>query len=120
MSGHTPGPWEWFEDGYGRRRLQTPDRGRLVVMDFVRSGMQGAAPRFAEMDDDQPRGRRGGIMRAVDPWTHPDGKLIAAAPDLIAACKLALDQFVGAVVRTSEVDETFKAIEAAIAKAEGR
>jgi len=84
---HTPGPWEWVDDSFGRVRLQTPDRGRLIVMDFVRCGMQGATPRFAVMDDGLPRGRRGGILHAVDPWAHPDGRLIAAAPELLAALK---------------------------------
>lgn len=84
---HTPGPWYWHDDGSNRYSLRTPDRGQLIVMDFARKGMNGAAPRFAVMDDDQPRGRRGGILTAVDPATHPDGLLIAAAPDLFDALR---------------------------------
>lgn len=49
------GPWRWFGSG-GRRRkevniyLATTHSGRRYVMDFARSGMNGAQPRF------QPKG----------------------------------------------------------------
>lgn len=47
----TRGPWRWFGSG-GRRRkevnlyLATTHSGRRYVMDFIRSGMGGAQPRF--------------------------------------------------------------------------
>ena len=86
----TGGPWDW------RVNLATRSvelhAGREYVMDFVRWGMQNAAPRF----------RRDGLMvRTIDllaivpghahhaGWwqtiDHPDARLIAAAPALYEA-----------------------------------
>lgn len=62
---YTNGPWEWTEWGSGRLKLSTPDRGKLIVMDFVRQGMNGAVARFAHWDgieDGAPRARIGGIL----------------------------------------------------------
>jgi len=44
----TPGPWGWFgyAGGSGNIYLATIGNGRRYVMDFVRWGMTGAAPRF--------------------------------------------------------------------------
>lgn len=88
---HTPGPWEWFVRFDGVIYLGTPDKGHLIVMDFARKGMRAAQPRFAVWDGmaaGKPRERLGGILQdglVVDGATHPDAKLIAAAPDLFAA-----------------------------------
>jgi hypothetical protein len=52
----TRGPWRWFGHG-GREKKQinvylaTTHSGHVFVMDFERSGMHGAAPRF------HPKGR---------------------------------------------------------------
>ena len=87
-SNHTPGPWGWFRHGGDRLYLGTPDRGRLIVMDFTRAGMQGAQPRFsvwAGQETGAPRERLGGIMRTAEELpvdTHPDARLIADAPQL--------------------------------------
>lgn len=89
---HTPGPWQWEFDGAGRPRLVTPDRGKLYVMGFRRFGMQGAAPEFSYWDgitEGEPRGRRGGIMEPLPLFhgrsgLHPDARVIAAAPVLLA------------------------------------
>jgi hypothetical protein len=100
LRGHTPGPWEWVEGTRGPR-LSTPDRGKLIVMDFVRCGMQGAQPRFARWDgigEGSPRTRMGGILtKGTD---HPDARLIAAAPALLAelTARRARDAEVGALV----------------------
>lgn len=95
----TPGPWQWsFDATYGRPSLGTPDRGRLIVMDFGRMGMQGATARFAQWEgiaDGAPRERFGGYMMDFTEYhgrfgMHPDARLIAAAPDLFRACQQAL------------------------------
>ena len=99
MSNPTPGPWIWHlqhnERGYN---LVHPHRGWLLVMDFVRKGMQLGQPRFATWKGED-RGRMGGIMRPVSELValdqHPDARLIAAAP----AYKLALDMLMAGVAR---------------------
>jgi hypothetical protein len=85
---HTPGPWQWAVNGQ-RSSLIHPHRGHLIVMDFVRLGMQGATFRLATWDGDE-RGLMGGIMRPAHEIAlaaHPDARLIEAAPDLLAACE---------------------------------
>lgn len=123
MSKHayTRGPWEWTFRDFGGVMLQTPDRGKLVVMGFARKGMNSAEPLFAVMDDDQPRGRRGGILCSASELakehgdlTHPDAMLIAAAPDLAEALQGLRDGVLG----LDQSDEASVAeVEALIAKA---
>lgn len=83
---HTPGPWTWCSTQYGSY-LGTPDRGRLVVMDFAKHP-RGVEPRFATWDGPD-RGRMGGVMVAASKLggcsEHPDARLIASAPALFAA-----------------------------------
>lgn len=93
MKQHTPGPWAWYERHDGQVYLATPNRGHLVVMDFVRLGMNYAQPRFAEWDGDE-RANMGGIMRPAKELilpSHPDVRLIENAPMLLAACKAAME-----------------------------
>ena len=119
MSEHTPGPWEWFQE-YGRVYLATPDRGRLYVMGFKRLGMNDAQPAFAVWEG-EARGRFGGIMHPaseLDLSKNPDARLIAAAPDLLEACKAARDW--RGLDGDGISDPTRLALIAAIAKAEGR
>ena len=88
----TPGPWQWVSRLDGEVYLAHPLAGWLTVMDFVRLGMQKGQPRFAEWAGDE-RERMGGIMRPakeLDLSLHPDARLIAAAPDLLAACRRSL------------------------------
>lgn len=63
----TPGPWRWHGNTDNRHVwLQTPRMGGMTVMDFVRWGMQQAAPRFG-VD---------GLMRTADTMVR-----YAVAPD---------------------------------------
>jgi len=108
--------WEIYGGGcFENVYLRTPDRGKLTVMDFVRMGMRGAQPRFAKWDGEN-RDRFGGIMypaKELDLNAHPDARLIAAAPEMLAALKMAL----GAFERNDCID--WSELQVVIAKAEG-
>ena len=137
MSGHTPGPWAWYGDGaHHQIYLATAHSGRRWVMGFNRWGMRGAQPCFQSggilraasdlftfvVGDKSVRGiaaakSDGSVYRYdVSGIDHPDARLIAAAPDLLAACKAYLDM----AHDLSDVDAVNAQIEAAIAKAEGQ
>lgn len=83
-AGHTPGPWRWTTMGSNNMMLATPNRGRLIIMDFCRKGMNGAMPRFARRDPAD----RGGILEDVrtpeEAESFPDARLISDAPLLLA------------------------------------
>jgi hypothetical protein len=99
---HTPGPWRWEFNAAHKTVDLVGGRPMfdLTVMDFARWGMGNAVPRFRDTSDDG--------MNLVDrlcdkpewlapepgrehhkSWhqlvTHPDARLIAAAPDLLEA-----------------------------------
>lgn len=92
MSKHTPGPWEWRFFG-DKLTLCTVGRGCIIVMDFIRKGMNGATARFGM---ERTSTDRAGVMRLaeeVDLDTHPDARLLKAAPELLATAKSARDLY---------------------------
>ena len=132
---HTPGPWYWHTDHAGSVSLRTPDRGNLIVMDFVRKGMNGANPRLAYwqgLPGGAQRERMGGILDTFNA-EHPDAALIAAAPELLEALKAIEGRITKAANafyvsgKRSDLQAAFdgwkvdaQQARAAIAKAEGR
>lgn len=123
MAQHTPGPWQWvFRDNGKDAFLIHPGHGWLTVMDFARRGMQGGTFRLATWEGGE-RGSMGGIMRPaheVDVANHPDARLIAAAPELLAALEELVSLYeaprdeIGGVERL-----VLGRVRAAIAKARG-
>lgn len=96
MTKHTPGPWAVKKVG---------ERAFYVRMFIGSAHLPSSATGFADF--------------AVQPYQFPDkaeanARLIAAAPEMLAALKLALDDF-GA----DYIGDTIDAMRDAIAKAEG-
>lgn len=118
----TPGPWRW-EVNQSLKQIQLLGgipKFDLIVMDFVRYGMSGAAPRFN--NSVQPTNLNL-MVRAEEfaypvegrehhsSWfkniEHPDAKLIASAPDLL---KLAIALRNGRIPSLNEVDEVLNRV----------
>ena len=73
---HTPGPWRWHMSGGYAMLVSVP----LRDADPWNPQMSG------QIADD---GSAGGEYRVILDPNSPNGKLIAAAPELLAACKYA-------------------------------
>ena len=93
MSNHTPGPWSVAED-FCENGLIESLFGNVAVVHG-----------FGNPDDE----------------TRPNANLIAAAPDLLAACKAVVDRSGGRLYNTDQVTGSIFAdlLSAAIARAEG-
>ena len=141
MDKHTPGPWKWFGNASSNSvYLATTHSGRRFVMDFTRWGMRGAQPRF------QPE--RGGMIDAKDLLqfevgdqsivgveaakkdtsvyrmdvrgiNSADARLIAAAPDMLAALQKTLNYLENTEGELGMTLDSADAARAAIAAATG-
>lgn len=93
----TPGPWRWEINE--KHKVINLCGGKpkydMTVMDFVRYGMSGAAPRFIDGSELNLLTRAERFSYVIEgrehhkDWfqgiNHPDAHLIAAAPDMYAA-----------------------------------
>jgi hypothetical protein len=97
MSGHTPGPWSWW-DSCSFRRLSAKNDGDVMHAVIQRGD--------GHPDVHFPNGG----------YKGPDASLIAAAPELLEALKLAVRQNSHDMLMTGE---ELRICTAAIAKATG-
>lgn len=132
---HTPGPWSWFGNAKNCEiYLATNHSGRRYVMGFQRWGMRGAQPMFQpaerglvpaerlltfEVGDRDVRGveqakANDSVYRLdISGIDCADARLIAAAPELLAA----LEHILGGALSLPRFAE--EEARAAIAKARG-
>lgn len=121
---HTPGPWRW-EFNPSTKRIQLcggVPRFDCIVMDFVRYGFSGAAPRFnSEIRPHLNVMKRADEFGVVCPgrehhedWfrliAHPDASLIAAAPMLLAALKAIVASNEVHVIDSADIEDARRAI----------
>lgn len=130
---HTPGPWRWEINRKHKTMHLVGGQPRydLTIMDFDRWGMSGATMRLRDPAHDgmqlmyRVHERQDWI--APEPgrehhkaWhqllTHPDARLIEAAPELLETLQELIDGMVGVEDSDSRVLERARA---AIAKATG-
>jgi predicted urease superfamily metal-dependent hydrolase len=127
---HTPGPWRWEYNAKHRAVHLVGGKPAfdLTVMDFARWGTQGAVPMFRDtavdgmnmMDRlcDKPEWLAVEIGREHHKrWhmlvSHPDARLMEAAPDLLAALQFVMS------AHGEQLSTAFEQAQAAIAKATG-
>ena len=109
MTVHTPGPWRWEYNAAHKSVHLVGGRPQydLTVMDFSRWGMGGAVPRFRDTAVDgmdlmdrlcdkpdwiAPATGREHHKHWFQLVTHPDARLMAAAPEMADALRAILFQ----------------------------
>jgi hypothetical protein len=107
MTKHTPGPWVWRK--WGNPYWLTADYGKRRIVIATVSQQVGVP----QQDFVAVRDPKRDLLVELTP-EHPDARLIAAAPDLLAGCQDALVSF-GYAAR--DRSQCIAAIKAAIAKA---
>ncbi len=113
---HVKGPWYWVK--YPKTKtIRMMGEKQLIVMDFVRWGMQSAQPRLIQVIP----GRMELMIAAesLDLDKDPNARLIAASPDLLAACKSAIEALIVPGDVGNFVPDAIRVLSEAIAKAEG-
>lgn len=110
MTGHTPGPWEEIETE-SSVDLEYPDGGRISGWQDIGTsdGEVVAIALFRDVADYRDGDARGGA----------NARLIAAAPDMLKALKLAVQAYGPWSGKTCKQERADAAIDAAIRKAEG-
>ena len=102
----TPGPWHWAGDlRFGMYLAHwRPGWGQCTVMDFVRHGMRGAQPRFADENSHMAHKAVDIAIREVSyrddivALDHPDARWIAAAsPEVVLALLARIDELSAAL-----------------------
>lgn len=107
---HTPGPWDYVQGTEHHGPYVTSDFGNTICDCYVMSN-----PHF-------PSVRNGGDSKPINhlhEMADPNARLIAAAPDLLEALKLARPILEGANSRCTGDTALILRVHAAIAKAEG-
>lgn len=89
MRPHTPGPWRWIEGDIGSSTTDLVGAGDYPVLSIYESHGGGGRP-----DD-------------------PDARLIAAAPDILAACRSVVAQFERIKTLQTELLVTGQSLESA-------
>lgn len=123
MDEHTPGPWVWRANTAGQAVHLFGPRG-VVVMAFQRWGMRGATPAFRDAQNLLSKAVEWAVRpQAHNPWNvtdidHPDARLIAAAPELLAALEGVISE-IGAEWDDSWSAAVYEEAVAAVAKARG-
>lgn len=133
----TPGPWRWEFNRKHRSVHLVGGRPRfdLTVMDFVRWGMGGAAPRFREptlpglqvmhrlpdradwLDYEPGRAHHASWHLLV---THPDARLMQAAPNLLQALHRAAAALESVSYSDPSIDSALHLARETIREATGR
>lgn len=133
---HTPGPWRWELNAKHRSLHLVGGRPKfdLTVMDFVRWGTHGATMRLRDTAHDGMqllyRVHERADWIATEPgrehhrdWhqllTHPDARLIQAAPDMLATLRKAVLALAYCAERLPEMQADYEAVSAAIADVAG-